>query len=365
MKLTQLESLRGAMALWVFVSHALPSAGIDRDSANLFYKLFLSGGLAVDVFIILSGFVITLTLNKQYLANTYTYIDYIKARFFRIFPILFVTTIFAALLINVSISALETLPWEIKQNFTRLEYLDASRSNIYTHIIAHMSMMHGVLDFILPYSSYSINGPAWSISLEWQFYLIAPFIIGVIFKNKISCKLTIFVVVAVFMTFIRYFYSYPSFLPNKIEFFIVGICSYLIYEKFKNTAIALHYFIIVISVVFLLTKSIPLFIWSFFLWLILDSSSTLSRRVSCLVNIHIFQSFGKMSYSFYLIHMPVIYLSMYGVNLYFTNLSQMDYLLCLLFLSFSITLLISYFLYEYVEKSFIKIGKIKFNRGSI
>lgn len=358
MKLTQLESLRGAMAFWVFISHALPSAGIDRDNTNSIFKLLLSGGLAVDVFIVLSGFVIALTLTKQWNTGSYNYFNYIKARFFRIFPILLVTTIIAACLINISILALENLPWEISQNITRLEYLNESQNNITLHFFAHLSMMHGALDFLLPYSSYSINGPAWSISLEWQFYLLAPFIIGCMFnKNSISKTTTILIAAFILLTFSRYFYNYPAFLPIKIEFFIIGIASYFIYEKFRNQEILPQYYIIGIATIVLATKSIPLLIWSLIFWLILDNKSSQAKKLSSFVNMQPFQWFGKMSYSFYLIHMPVIYLSMYYINTYLPQSSSLGYLMYLIPISFSVSTLLSALLYQFVEKPFIKLGK--------
>ena len=52
------ESLRGLLAVWVIVHHAVLTSGLDSDRWPFPLSLFGQGGYAVDVFIILSGFVI-------------------------------------------------------------------------------------------------------------------------------------------------------------------------------------------------------------------------------------------------------------------------------------------------------------------
>jgi peptidoglycan/LPS O-acetylase OafA/YrhL len=50
--------------------------------------------------------------------------------------------------------------------------------------LAHLFMMHGAVpNDVLPHSEYAFNMPAWSISLEWQFYLVAPLFIFVLLKQ--------------------------------------------------------------------------------------------------------------------------------------------------------------------------------------
>ena len=78
-----LEGVRGLMCLWVILSHTVTMAGIHVYKNTGIGKLLANGGIAVDVFVILSGFVICLILNKKKEA----YAPYLARRALRIFPI--------------------------------------------------------------------------------------------------------------------------------------------------------------------------------------------------------------------------------------------------------------------------------------
>jgi len=56
-RINELESLHGILALWVVISHILPSAGIREEMLGSF-KFLAKGDDAVDLFIIMSGFFI-------------------------------------------------------------------------------------------------------------------------------------------------------------------------------------------------------------------------------------------------------------------------------------------------------------------
>jgi len=75
-KLIELDSLRALMAFAVFVSHAQFLSATEIWSFSL-------GGLAVTVFIMLSGFAIT----KSLIGSDASYRQYIARRFWRIYPV--------------------------------------------------------------------------------------------------------------------------------------------------------------------------------------------------------------------------------------------------------------------------------------
>ena len=82
-KITELEGLRGMLAWWVVASHLLYFSGFYDGKAGGVIGLLTRGHEAVDGFVILSGFVIFLLLDR----GRDRYGVFIFRRFFRLFPV--------------------------------------------------------------------------------------------------------------------------------------------------------------------------------------------------------------------------------------------------------------------------------------
>ncbi len=93
-KITELEGLRGLLAWWVVASHLLYFSGFYDTKLGGVLGLISRGHEAVDGFIILSGFVIFLLLDKG--RNSYGV--FLFRRFFRLFPV-FILCFLAAVLV--------------------------------------------------------------------------------------------------------------------------------------------------------------------------------------------------------------------------------------------------------------------------
>ncbi|MGO4175987.1 acyltransferase family protein, partial [Bosea sp. TAF32] len=168
-----IEGLRGILAWSVVFSHL---AYISAFNGNGVSSLLRAVGLpSVLVFIIISEFVIThVVLEKQE-----GYAPYIIRRFARIFPLFAVTCFFGFFTSELLASALSA-PGFGDPEFARVvnEVASSDRAHLPMHVFSHLFMMHGAIsNNILSYSEYAFNMPAWSISLEWQFYLVAPLIL--------------------------------------------------------------------------------------------------------------------------------------------------------------------------------------------
>jgi peptidoglycan/LPS O-acetylase OafA/YrhL len=150
--LLPLDGLRGALALWVVAYHSLTIsncyAKLPRGS-----QVLADGGHAVTGFVILSGFVITRLLFLQH----EPYPIFIARRYLRLFP----TFAFAIIL------ALLVQHWGLMPS--RLPPGEA-----WAYLLSHLTMLFCALPASVPGSGSAILNPAWSISLEWQFYLVAP-----------------------------------------------------------------------------------------------------------------------------------------------------------------------------------------------
>jgi len=111
LRFTSIESLRAWMAYWVVLGHAPYLAGISAEGGGVFMpltlRLFNRGNAAVNVLIIVSGFVIThlLLSRKEY------YLPYVTRRWFRIFPIFFVSLLIAILLQPFYLVAYTDFEW--------------------------------------------------------------------------------------------------------------------------------------------------------------------------------------------------------------------------------------------------------------
>lgn len=171
-KVHALDGLRGLMALWVFITHVTTMATIPLHKNEGLGWIFANGQFAVGVFIILSGFVITLNVQS---AKNFTSTTFLIRRVFRLFPVYLICLLASVLILDLSLDVLKELPWPGLRTQDRIQYLQDSKNNFYPHVILHSFLIHGLVpESILRSTSYAFMGQAWSLTLEWQFYLSVP-----------------------------------------------------------------------------------------------------------------------------------------------------------------------------------------------
>jgi peptidoglycan/LPS O-acetylase OafA/YrhL len=169
-RIHEFEALRGFLALWVVVGHVIKHCGYSMDALG---PLSLLGdpGLAVDVFIVLSGFVIFSPIDHKHEG----YVPFIVRRFFRLYPLCIVVLAVAALLAGTMLDWIRTFPWRTPFIDNLVPIAQASKDALPAQFLVHLTMLHGLVsDSVLRFSQYGLVGQAWSISVEWQFYLLAP-----------------------------------------------------------------------------------------------------------------------------------------------------------------------------------------------
>lgn len=247
-----LDVVRGLLSWGVVGVHIMWAAGLwNQLNINI-------GQWIVDCFMMLSGYVMTqLSLSKET-----SYGKYIFRRFMRLMPVFAVCFLFSLLIHPLMAGhTLEyTAIWDSENKF------------YWWHILFHSVLLHGVVPHtIVPYSKFAFLVPAWSISLEWQFYLVLPFILMFLKKFKVLGFLFLSILCKVFL-FHRIIEQYfdESFLLVKLPFFLVGIALFILFNapEFFNMAP--------------LKFKLPSFAWN------------------PLVKL------GTISYSTYLIHWPII-----------------------------------------------------------
>jgi peptidoglycan/LPS O-acetylase OafA/YrhL len=359
-RINELESLRGILALWVVVSHILPSAGITDQALGKF-KFLAEGEYAVQIFIIMSGFFIFFLLD----AAREPYGKFIIRRFLRLFPAYFVCLVISLLMLNPSIEILSNLDWQHPQNLFRIEVIQDSLNYFLPQLVAHLTMLHGAIpDSVLPNSQYAIIGQAWSISLEWQFYLVAPLFFYAIDKKN---PLTITLLLAISCLWYYSSQSLPQgFLFTQIPFFLLGILSFYFWKNYHNLIVLSQQqwallMPIAVVVTLLFTSEIATTLWVLVFFSIIalgENNDLIVEKIVCRVlNNKIMLYLGKISYSIYLAHIIVLYGVMYGLERLLPESSQLFYLIMLLTLVPGLTIFISHLLYDLIEKPFIKLGK--------
>ena len=120
--LPELEGLRGLAALWVFTLHASNLTGADLPG-------FKAGGLGVDLFILLSGFLMV----HQHEQRPIPIHQFYLRRFFRIAPLYYILLAVSLAAGDFLQSARATIPYpEALTDAAR--YTDHSAANVLTHV---------------------------------------------------------------------------------------------------------------------------------------------------------------------------------------------------------------------------------------
>ena len=218
-RLECLDGLRGVLAVYVMLGHLAPFAMIPAWIA----QSLSHGGAAVDVFFILSGLVIVQSLESFGWHGR----GFLVARAARTFPVYL-----AMFALAVPVQALPTdfarLPWIGADSPAREIWSVGWPDAWAAEIAAHLTMTHGLVpDAVIPGAWVSFLGSAWSLSTEWQFYVLALLVgarIGprrmlVAFLGLAIAGLLWQAVAPTEWQFSR------AFLPNKAHFFALGIAS--------------------------------------------------------------------------------------------------------------------------------------------
>ena len=302
-RIHEFEALRGLLALWVVVGHVLRHAGYESQDVGGF-GLLARPGLPVDAFIVLSGFVIFNLLD----AKDEGYWPFIIRRFFRLFPLYFFAMCVGALTATAYESWIVSFPWQTKFIAGTGAIAAATVAYLPLQMLTHLTMLHGMVpNSVLPFSEYAIVGQAWSISVEWQFYLVAPLLLFLLRRSPIALAL---VIAGIVLVHSRHWLG-EGFAINQAAYFVIGIVCYYGY-KYRRTGglttqtIWLAAAISASLIVFLTTHAASLVIWVIFFASALQADIGGQNFISRLCQTRALRFLGKISYSVYLCHMFVI-----------------------------------------------------------
>ncbi len=225
----ELDALRGIACMLVVFFHFT----IHKAEYNQIFKLGTTG---VDLFFIISGFVILMSLQK-----TSKGMDFVINRVSRLYPAYWTAVTFTFVLrVIVRI-------YKDKLIITQalIEY------------IGNLTMFQSYLK--IP----DIEGPYWTMIIEMNFYILMLFL----FKINLLKYLTeigificgIIVVITHYFYNIYFFKSLIDFLPLSLFFplFFSGTVFYKIYKYKRN--LVFHYFVIILSLFFVFSANFHYF----------------------------------------------------------------------------------------------------------
>lgn len=160
-EIDSLTALRGIAALWVVMYHyRFHSAGFPLD------WLWRDGHLAVDVFFVLSGFIMIHVYGEDFRAGRFDYKAFLVRRFARIYPVHFVTTMVIAglYLVSGSVSVTPGTGEQLGSLWVNLMMLQA------------WNLTAGLY----------LNYPSWSISAEFFAYILFPAFATIVYMARRS-----------------------------------------------------------------------------------------------------------------------------------------------------------------------------------
>ena len=322
---------------------------IDQPLLN---NIFKNGFIGVDIFLVISGFLIT----SIFLKDNFSVKNFVISRIRRLYPgLLF--TIFLTLLFFYFV----TIPIEFQ--------------NIGKSFISSIFGLSNILYFFQsgywqPLSSSKPLLHTWSLSLEMQFY-ISYLILFILLQGRYFKS---FVILLTLVSFSLYLFSFIGSFDfffreqylNLLDFYLlisrfwefgVGALTCFFYEKI-NKKNNYFFFLGILLILLSIINNISNFYPNYSILLCVFGSSLIImfyKQERKKIFIHdFFNHIGKISYSLYLLHYPIIIFFFYYMGLG-KNFFNIFYILILIYF-------FSFFSYYFIEKPFYK-SKILSNKA--
>ena len=327
-----------------------------------FIDYFFFGWLGVDLFFVLSGFLITDILirtrnNPHFLSSFY------KKRVLRIFPLYYLVLIIFLVVIPALQLPIPGLSYFLQNQLWLWLYLQ------------------NWLFIFKPPGSSTLLTPLWSLAVEEQYYLLWPFLILFVRNVKVLFAVLLLLLLGVIsIRFVIWTYQLESLAYFNLYTFsrIDGIClgsmlallrSWNASLVKKNTTLIVFILAAINFLFFFFNRS---YHFSFpylavvgyttfavlFCLLVNEAITTENKFIDLVFNLPSLKFFGKISYSLYVFHWP-IHLLLFPIILPFIQNNLTENTLSGSVVSSIVTtcagVLISVFSYQYFEKIFLKI----------
>ena len=350
----EVNGLRGIAVLGAVFYHAEIILGT--------FRIFPGGFLGVDVFIVISGYLMTAIISKEYKAtNSFSFINYYKRRIRRLLPALLVVIFFTSIA-SYFIFLPSLFEDFIKSVFASIFFF----SNFFFHysgqaygaqVLSEIPLLH-----------------TWSLSLEEQFYIVYPAILlGLVIylKKRIELILIIGILLSVIFASIITV-NHQSFnyymLPSRAWEFLFGALLGVKLDqinsnenkKSKEVLALIGFIVLLLSFAFFddsnFHPSYLTLIPVTATYLIIQNTSK-DSVINKVLSLQTLIFIGLISYSFYLWHHPIFSFAK------ILNIGQESILIKTLIILISI--LLGFITYKFIEKPFRNEGEKVFNLGKL
>lgn len=320
------------------------------------FEAFSGGFIGVDVFFVISGYLITYTIYNELLNQTFTFKNFYLRRIRRIFPVLFFMIV-----ITLGISSYVLFA----DNFET-----AGRSALHSFISTNNIFLYtNQTNYFTENSEFNPFTHTWSLSIEEQFYFIWPIIL-LLFVKFLNTKYLKPIIYLFFIGFfiVSEYYAYTdknfSYFMLPARFFELGIGAILAihWDNLKQISSKIAHLFSLLGIVMILVPAFLLNGNSIFpghnalipclgtVLLIISGKSEQKGIINQILSTKLFVKIGLISYSLYLWHWPFIIFTKY-FSASFTGFNRIT-ILALIFV-------ISYLSWKYIELPFRY--KVKFD----
>ncbi|WP_029272086.1 acyltransferase [Flavobacterium sp. KJJ] len=354
-----LNTLRFIAAFLVVIAHT-EQIKMAKGLPNIYNIPFVEimGSLSVDLFFVLSGFLITsLLFIEKETPSGISIKKFIIRRLLRIWPLYFIIMILGFFIMP------QFQDLKIGSPFVNVH--DDFASNIILYVL------------FLPHIQSIIIGPilycvqAWSIGIEEQFYIFWPFVVKKFNQRKIVVFIIAFTVAYLLICVFLSFATHNQTLINKFSFntlfntniifrhrlkfdcLLIGALFAIVHTKINDESFILNkyfqIFIYLLEVVLLISgNDFHGFFWEIHAVLYGFIILNLVRTKTSIFNIDypVFDYLGKISYGVYMYHVLII-------NLVLTFLYKVDLLIVAYPIIFILVILISGLSYRFIEGYFL------------
>jgi len=273
----------------------------DRSFFSPVKSILLHGYLCVSLFFVISGFILGMPFARFHILKE-SPVD-LKKYFFRRLtrlepPYILVMTVMLFVVLLV----------------TRKLTLSGGLENYFSSIFYVHNLIYG--KHVFPY----LNGPAWSLEIEVQFYILVPLIAYIFSIRSVSLRRILMIGIAYFFLILNYFIDLPfTSLVNYFQYFFIGFLladlyvtkSFVLPNTKWNQVIGVVCFLLFwffdpyftkSKLVKCLAEAMQLASVFCFIYYVVFLKSFKTLSVSLITNI------GGMCYSIYLMHYPLIVL---------------------------------------------------------